>query len=127
MPEYRRAHVPGGTFFFTLVTEQRGQFLCSDVARSCLRSTLLACRERWPFQIDALVLLHDHLHTLWTLPQGDSDYPRRWGWIKKEFSKSWLAAGGVEQEVSSARRLRRRRGVLQRGYWEHMIRDEHDF
>jgi putative transposase len=73
------------------------------------------------------VLLPDHLHAIWTLPHADADFPRRWAYIKKEFSKSWLAAGGFENEVSHSKQHDRRRGVWQRRYWEHSLRDETDF
>ncbi|HKV12108.1 MAG TPA: transposase, partial [Thermoanaerobaculia bacterium] len=85
------------------------------------------CRQRWPFRIDAFVLLKDHLHALWTLPSGDTEYSKRWAWIKKEFTKAWIAAGGHERETSPSRLRRRRRGVWQRNFWEHTIRDERDF
>jgi putative transposase len=124
---YRRARVPGGTYFLTVVTEHRATFLCQNTARICFRSALESCRQRWPFTIDAIVLLPEHIHTMWTLPPGDSDFPMRWGWIKKEFTKSWLAAGGVEQPQSRSRQRNGRRGIWQRRYWEHAIRDEEDF
>jgi putative transposase len=127
MPDYRRAHVPGGTFFFTLVTDGRARLFSHAPARLHLRKAMRACRQRWPFRIDAIVLLPEHLHTMWTLPPGDKEFPRRWAWIKKEFSKAWIASGGVEQTRSRSRQRNRRRGVWQRRYWEHCIRDEHDF
>lgn len=127
MPEYRRAWSPGGTFFFTLVTENRAPILCSELARNILRTALQETRRRWPFVIDAFVLLPDHLHTIWTLPPGDTDFSRRWGFLKKEFTKQWLASGGAERDVSMSRSHNRRRGVWQRRFWEHMIRDESDF
>jgi putative transposase len=49
---------------------------------------------RWPFTIDAMVLLPDHIHAIWTLPREDANYARRWGWIKKEFAKAWIESGG---------------------------------
>jgi putative transposase len=127
MPYYRRAWIPGGTFFFTVVTERRARILCTETARALLREAFRECRERWPFHIEAFVLLEDHLHTIWSLPSEDVDYARRWGWIKKEFSQGWVRAGGTQQDISNSRRQRRRLGVMQRGYWEHAIRDETDF
>jgi putative transposase len=127
MAEYRRYFVPGGTCFFTLVTQGRAGFLCHDAARPILGNVLRECRARWPFATVAMVLLPDHLHTLWALPEGDAGYPVRWASIKKEFTKRWLAAGGCEQAISDARRARRRRGVWQPRFWEHTIRDEVDF
>jgi putative transposase len=127
MPEYRRAYAPGGSYFFTLVTEGRARWLCSERARQCLRQAITGCRLRWPFSIAELVLLPDHRRTLWLLPAGDSAYPRRWAAIKRAFTVSWLASGGFEAIVSKGGRRQRRRGVFRRRYWEHVIRDELDF
>ena len=77
MPSYRRAFRPGGTFFFTLVTYRRAAFLCDDLARALLRDAIDACRAVSPLEIDAFVLLPDHLHALWTLPAGDADFSSR--------------------------------------------------
>ena len=127
MADYRRYFVPGGTFFFTVVTFDRVELFANQLARKILGDKMRECHKQWPFEVNAIVLLPEHLHTIWTLPRGDASYPRRWGWIKKEFTKDWIAAGGVEQHVSTARRERRERGIWQRRYWEHTIRDEHDF
>ena len=127
MPDYRRSRLAGGTFFFTVVTEQRANLLCTELARSLLSKAVRDCRRRWPFHIDAIVLLGDHLHAIWTLPEGDTDYSTRWAWIKKEFSKSWIATGGFSREVSPRRQRRRRLGIWQRGFWEHTIQNETDF
>jgi putative transposase len=126
MTNWRRAQVPGGTFFFTLVTEDRASILTTPLARSVLREVTLECRRRWPFDIEAVVLMPDHLHTVWRMPEGDSDYSKRWGWLKKEFTKRWLAGGGTERPVSKSRGGNRRHGVWQRRFWEHVIRDELD-
>jgi putative transposase len=126
LTNWRRVHQPGGTFFFTLVTEGRAPILTTPDGRRILRSVKLACKERWPFEIVAVVLLPDHLHTIWKLPAGDSAYSTRWAWLKKEFTKAWLHTGGAEQAVSTSRQRNRRRGVLQRRFWEHAIRDGPD-
>ena len=83
------------------------------------------CFLRFPAEVVAIVLLPDHLHTLWTLPPGDR-YGLRWRWIKREFTRGWLALGGAEQQRSDSRRRERRRGIWQRRFWEHTIRDEMD-
>ena len=126
MPNYRRAYIPGGMFFFTLVTERRAGILTDTTARRLLRDAIVRCRARWPFRVEAIVLLPDHLHTVWSLPRGDSAYSRRWAWIKKEFTKSWVAEGGAEAAVSDSRLRNRRRGVWQRRFWEHYLEDEDD-
>jgi len=124
MPDYRRWFVPGGTYFFTVVTYDRSPFLCEPAARDYLRTTLHECRQRWPFTNVAFVLLPDHLHALWSLPADDANYSRRWAWVKREFSRRWLANSAVHQ----AGNLRqRRRTVWQPRFWEHTIRDEQDF
>ncbi len=126
MPDFRRYFVPGGSYFFTAVTDGREPILCRPEARAILRSKLEECQTRWKFAIEAIVLLPDHLHTIWTLPPEDEDYPLRWAWIKKEFTKDWLSAGYDERPVSDGRRKDGRRGVWQPKYWEHLIRDETD-
>jgi putative transposase len=127
MSHFRRAYVSGGTYFFTVVSELRAPILCSDTSRLFLRTAISECQRRWPFRIDAMVLLDDHLHALFTLPENDTHYSARWGYIKKEFTKAYLAAGGKEQTRSESRIRQRRHGVLQRRYWEHAIRDEEDY
>ncbi len=104
MPNYRRAYVPAGMYFFTLVTDRRVPILTDPLARRHLRRTFIECKRRWPFHIEAIVLLPDHLHTIWSLPPGDDLFSLRWAWIKKEFTKSWVAEGGAEQAVSDSRR-----------------------
>jgi putative transposase len=127
MSNYRRAYVAGGSFFFTLVTERRVPIFRSKIACDCLGTALRDCQKRWSFRLDALVLLDDHLHAMWTLPDGDTDYSMRWGFIKKEFIKAWLLADGIEQPRSKSRVQQRRRGLWQRRFWEHALRDENDY
>lgn len=80
-----------------------------------------------PFHINAWVIVPDHMHAIWTLPHGDTDYSKRWGVIKKHFTQSWLASDGIEQTVTHARQNNRRRGIWQRRFWEHTLRDERDY
>ena len=126
MPNYRRSLVPGGTYFFTLATHRR-QAILTGAASALLGSCLRQCRRQYPFSIDAIVLLPDHLHAVWTLPKGDCDYSKRWAIIKKTFSQEWLASGGQEQPMSEGIRRDRRRGVWQPRFWEHTIRDIDDY
>lgn len=127
MPEYRRAFQPGGTFFFTLVTEAREPFLVEPAARHLLHTAFEQTREQFPFEIDAIVLLPDHLHTIWTLPVDDADFSTRWSFVKRHFTKAWLSSGGRERSRTESRQRSRRRGVWQRRFWAHLIRDETDF
>lgn len=126
MPNYRRFKVAGGTYFFTVVTLHRLRFLKSPEARAALREAFEKVRERHPFGIDAIVLLPDHLHCVWTMPRGDHDYSNRWSRIKAQFTKRYLALGGVEGGVSTSRVIRGERGVWQRRFYEHSVRDEVD-
>ncbi len=126
MPNYRRWYVPGGTYFFTLVTHYRQPILCTDLGRRCLREAVHKVRAAWPFTMVAVVLLPEHLHTVWTLPPGDARYPIRWKRIKEEFTRRYLRAGGDEIMPSVSRRRRQERAVWQQRYWEHTIRDEDD-
>jgi putative transposase len=127
MPNYRRVRVLGGGYFFTVVTYQRSQILLSELARDTLRKAIKACRIRAPFQVNAFVLLPDHLHTIWTLPEGDNNYSFRWSFIKKEFSRQYVAQGGKESKQSKSREQKFEHGIWQRRFWEHTIRDEKDF
>lgn len=126
MSEYRRYFVPGGTYFFTLVTAGRKPFLCEPRARRCLREAFELCKRRWPFTIIAVVLLPEHLHTIWSLPHDDADYSRRWAFLKRTFTLQWLATGAPEGNVTPGWQRQRRRGVWQPRFWEHSIGDEVD-
>jgi putative transposase len=127
MPNFHRYFVPNGTYFFTVVTDGRYHLFSDQAARTLLGNLIRACQSKWPFTIQAIVLLPDHLHTIWSLPPGDDAFPRRWGWLKKEFSKAWLVAGNRPMTVSEGRLRDGRVGVWQPKYWEHLVRDENDF
>ena len=127
MPEYRRWFVPGGTYFFTVVTKQRAPLFRNEHARHLLRESFAKMRRNRPFEINAMVLLPDHLHTIWTLPPGDADFSTRWSMVKRLFTQAWLTESGGEQIVSSSQARRRRRGVWQRRFWEHVVRHEQDY
>jgi putative transposase len=122
MPQYIRAFVPGGTFFFTVtLLERRRKLLTENI--DDLREVFKAARRRRPFSIDAIVILPDHLHCIWTLPSGDADFSARWQDIKARFAA--LISRG---ERLSARRVQKgERGIWQRRFWEHVIRDEGDY
>jgi putative transposase len=123
MPNYRRAFIPGGTWFFTvnLLQRYRNDLLIREI--DLLRETVQRVRERHPFQIDAWVVLPEHLHCIWTLPPGDSDFSKRWRLIKSGFSR---ALPHTERR-SDVRKAAGERGIWQRHYWEHLIRDEADY
>jgi len=127
MTNYRRAQVHGGTYFFTVVTHQRRQILTSPESRAALRAAIEETRAQHPFQIDAWVLLPDHLHTIWTLPDGDADYPKRWGLIKALFTKQVKSNYHDPLRMNESKQQKREATVWQRRYWEHQIRDDADY
>ncbi|HEY4259891.1 MAG TPA: transposase, partial [Schlesneria sp.] len=126
MPNYRRYFVPGGTYFFTIVTANRHPLFRNDRARTILGQAIRDELTNKPFEQIAIVLLPDHLHAIWALPSGDEDYPTRWKSIKARFTKDWISSGGDELPTSRGYRKQRRRGVWQARFIEHTIRDERD-
>lgn len=124
MPQYTRVFDPGGTFFFTLVTERRRPIPTTELGRLSLGSALRKTLTERPVKVQAIVLLPDHMHTIWTLPPDDTDYPTRWNLFKRRFVRDWIAGSGKEQPTSTSRKRSRRRGVWQRRYWEHMVRED---
>ncbi len=122
MPEYRRNRVPGATFFFTVnLLDRRSDLLVSHI--ELLRACVGRVRHLMPFYIDAWVVLPDHMHALWTLPEGDANFSQRWQAIKMSFSKAINPA----ERLCASRRVRGERGIWQRRFWEHTIRDEQDY
>jgi putative transposase len=122
---YRRARVAGGTYFFGVVTHGRRPIFADGAHVDSLRVVFRRVMARHPFTVDAFVLLPDHLHCLWTLPVGDNDFPLRWNLIKSGFSRM---AGRIDGERPNPSRVaKRERGIWQRRYWEHMIRDDRDY
>ena len=121
MPNYRRNYEAGGTFFFTVaVLERKRDLLVAEI--DLLRDAVRRVKRLYPFDIVAWVVLPDHLHCIWTLPDGDTDYPTRWRLIKLLFSKGLPK----DERRSAVRRKRGERGLWHRRYWEHTIRDECD-
>lgn len=118
--DYRRHYVPGGRYFFTVVTEGRRPLLVENIER--LRTAVRRVRERYPFAVEAMVVLPDHLHTLWRLPEGDSEYSLRWMVLKRVFS-----SGLPRQPTSVSQAGKREKGIWQRRFWEHSIRDVDDW
>ena len=126
MPDFRRYFVPGGTYFFTLVSASRFPLFRDASARTLLGTIMREKREEMPFTTVAMVLLPDHLHAIWSLPEEDDDYPNRWKAIKAKFTSEWLSSGGQEQQIAGGYRRQRRRGVWQPRFMEHTIRDQQD-
>ena len=118
--QYRRLYQPGARYFFTVVTEKRQPLLIDNIER--LRAAFHLGLSRYPFEIEAIVILPDHLHTLWLLPEGDVDFSKRWMVIKRKFS-----AGLVDGIINQSKAKKREKGIWQRRFWEHCIRDEEDW
>ena len=121
MPNYRRAFVTGGSWFFTVnLLDRRARLLIEHY--ESLHAAIRETQQRFPFDIEAMVVLPDHLHAIWRLPDGDTDFPLRWRLIKIRFSKS---IPNIEWR-SANRQPRGERGIWQRRFWEHLIRDDRD-
>ena len=121
MVRYRRNFVPGGSFFFTVTLEdRRSSALVGHIEE--LRAAFRVTAKERPFTIDAVVILPDHLHAIFTLPPDDFDFSGRWRRIKSNFTRHVVARGvAVERNHKGEHRL------WQRRFWEHTIRNEKDF
>ena len=119
MPQYIRAK--GSVFFFTVVLAQRpSNLLIDEIDR--LRRIYKLIQQRHPFETIAICILPDHIHALWALPESDADFSTRWSLIKSGFSR------GLDARTRSASKVgKREKGVWQRRYWQHAVRDEADF
>lgn len=125
MSDYRRVFLKGGTFFFTVVTYQRFPIFVEESSINLLGQCFQTVMTTHPFTIDAIVILPDHLHTIWTLPDGESDYSTRWKLIKGAFSRFY--SGLKVKDVSESMIVKNEKGIWQRRFWEHAIRDEEDY
>ncbi|WP_460841633.1 REP-associated tyrosine transposase [Noviherbaspirillum agri] len=119
--QYRRSNTPGATYFFTVNLADRTSGLLTEHIES-LRDAVRKTRQSHPFDIIAMVVLPDHLHAIWRLPEGDADFQLRWSLIKVAFSR----AIPKNEVIRRSREIKRERGVWQRRYWEHQIRDDDD-
>jgi len=121
MSRYRRSKIDGGVFFFTVALADRSSdLLVREVDR--LRRSYASVQKRLPFETIAICILPDHLHAIWALPQDDANFPLRWNLIKGGFSR------GLPTVVrpTASKLAKREKGIWQRRYWEHAIRDDAD-
>jgi putative transposase len=123
--KYRRAFVPGGNYFFTVVTERRQKIFIDDRNIEILRQAFKKVMEKYPFSIDAAVILPEHLHFVWTLPPNDTDFSTRWRLIKTWFTKHCEYKSMYKPNVSQIKRGEKT--IWQHRYWEHLLQDELDF
>lgn len=120
MSNYRRSTVPGGTWFFTLtLADRRSRLLVEEIA--LLRQAYGQTLQARPFRTLAICILPDHLHAIWTLPEGDADYSGRWSLLKSTFSRHFPASFRTASKTR-----KREKGLWQRRFWEHQIRDATD-
>jgi putative transposase len=119
--EYRRAMEKGGSYFFTVNLADRSTALLVQNV-DLLRSTILTVRAAHPFEVTAIVVMPEHLHCIWEMPSDDADFSMRWALIKAGFSRGLPR----EEQIAASRAGKRERGIWQRRYWEHLIRDETD-
>jgi len=114
---YRRVYIPGGVYFFTVVTFERIPIFINEDRIEVLRQAFRKVMAARPFLIDAMVVLPEHLHCIWRMPEGDADYSTRWREIKKAASR----------RINATTNNRNERMVWQRRFWEHAIGDEGDW
>ncbi|HEY9703875.1 MAG TPA: transposase [Allocoleopsis sp.] len=127
MPNYRRAKINGGTYFFTEVTYNRDSWLCREIGRKAMREAIEKVKAKYPFSIDAFVLLPEHFHCLLTLPPDDHNFSLRMRLIKTHVTKTYRQQLAINQKLSLSRQKRGESNLWQRRFWEHFIRDEEDF
>ena len=123
--EYRRFYIQGGTYFFTVVTYNRKPIFSSDEVISLLRCSFHYTMQKHPFTIIANVILPDHMHFIWTLPENDDNYSLRWQMIKNHFTRHY-----INKEIkssSSSKQLKGEKDIWQRRFWEHYIYNQEDF
>ena len=123
--KYRRLRIDGATYFFTVVTHERKPILTVDANLNLLREAFREVMKKRPFTIDAIVILPDHLHCIWTMPKDNSDFSTRWRLIKTYFSRR--CDSQFRSEPSLSRTKKSEQAIWQRRYWEHYIRNQEDY
>lgn len=121
--QYRRLYTAGATYFFTVNLQDRKSDLLIreiDLLRKCFRKV----KQKHPFEINAIAILPDHIHAIWTMPQDDADFSKRWRLIKYYFSH---ALKNTDEHISESRAQKQERGIWQRRFWEHKIRNQEDY
>jgi len=123
MANYRRLYIEGGTYFFTVVMQGRRPVFSDPQAVERLDQVMRTVMAKQSFTIEAMTILPDHLHCMWSLPEGDSDFSGRWKQIKYRFSLDFEK----NPERSGSMLKKKEKGLWQRRFWEHLIRDQEDF
>jgi putative transposase len=120
--EYRRSQTKGGTYFFTLVTYNRIKIFKNEINAELLLNAIKQVKQKHPFKMIGYVLLPDHFHCIWTLPENDFDFSKRWRLIKSNFTRVCTLKNIIAQTPS--RKLKKEKCIWQRRFWEHQIRNE---
>ena len=124
--QYRRAKVAGASYFFTIVTHDRHPIFRNVEAVALFQTGLKRIKSRHPFEVDAFVILPDHIHMVWTLPDGDAEFSTRWRLIKEAFTKPFVWQR-QQLDRSTSRLAKGEQAIWQRRFWEHVVRDEADY
>jgi len=127
MPEYRRPKIPGATVFLTMVAYERRLHFQAEENVNRLRAALAKVKQEMPFDITAAVILPDHMHFMWTLPDGDDRLSSRAGKMKILFTQSFRGVGALPEDVPLSRLKHRESDIWQRRFIDHVIRDDDDF
>lgn len=127
MPNYKRSFVNGGTFFFTVTSFNRQKIFTSPAFRTALRKSILETQQQFPFEINAWVLLPDHIHCIWTLPDDDYDYSKRWSMIKRLVTQACKYHLPLNNLTAPSRLKRNESTIWQRRFWEHTISNNSDY
>jgi putative transposase len=123
--KYRCTKAPGSAFFFTVVTFDRRKIFTNEQIVALLRRAIAVVQVRRPFKVEAAVILPDHFHMIWRLPESEDDYATPWRLFKTYFTRRW--SGDGDYPITPFRQSKGERAVWQRHYWEHLIRDEADW
>ncbi len=121
---YRRSKTKGGTFFFTIVTYQRRKIFNDDLTASQFMNAIKQIKNKHPFKMIGYVLLPDHFHCIWTLPENDNDFSMRWRLIKSCFTRLYLPNSKIS--LTPSRKNKKEQSIWQRRFWEHEIRSEEE-
>jgi putative transposase len=113
--KYRRLRIEGGCYFFTVVTHKRRPIFSEQGNVDLLMRSLRRVQEHHPFELTAHIVLPDHLHMLWDLPDGDDRFSTRWRLIKEAFTRAYRKHAGSAEPV------------WQHRFWEHAICNQKDF
>lgn len=127
MSNYKRSKTPGACYFFTVVTYKKQEISTHPESRKILHTVISEVKKEYPFKINAWVLLPEHIHCIWTLPDGDADYSKRWGLIKLRFSNQTKNLFFRPELINKSKQKHRESSIWQRRFWEHEIRDQKDY